>query len=117
MQVEVAEHFDIKGIPVLIILDANSCDVITRNGREMITFDPKGTLFPWKAEQTEAALDTLILQDVLSATSPQHSKVDNSKTPEQVDSKPPEQDESKPPEPDHMLPEDIPAAVGDTNTE
>ncbi|BFZ02755.1 hypothetical protein BsWGS_05794 [Bradybaena similaris] len=103
-RVEVAEHFDIKGIPVLIILDANSCDIITRNGREMLTFDPKGSLFPWKMEETEAALETLIVQSAPSATSPRHSKVL-------------EQDDSKPPEPGNKISDDIPAAVGDTNTE
>ncbi|CAG5132035.1 unnamed protein product [Candidula unifasciata] len=135
-RVEVAEHFDIKGIPVLIVIDANSCEVITLNGREMIALDPKGSLFPWKLEEAEAALDTLILQEAPASPANSTTEVNDSKPPEtgnkppETGNKPPETGNkpsetgnkppdagNKPPEEADKSPEEIPTAVGDSNTE
>ncbi|KAK0056216.1 tryparedoxin-like isoform X1 [Biomphalaria pfeifferi] len=44
----VASEFGIKGIPVLIFLDAASFQPITLNGREIVMLDPRGDHFPWR---------------------------------------------------------------------
>ncbi|KAH9505221.1 hypothetical protein Btru_059000 [Bulinus truncatus] len=45
---EIASWFGIKGIPVLIFLDATDFKPITLNGREIVMLDPRGDKFPWK---------------------------------------------------------------------
>lgn len=39
----------IDSIPKLVILDEEG-GLLTPNGRELVTGDPKGDKFPWKAE-------------------------------------------------------------------
>ncbi|GFN87254.1 nucleoredoxin [Plakobranchus ocellatus] len=39
-------HF--RGIPILVLLDAKTLDIIALNGREILFRDPRGELFPWK---------------------------------------------------------------------
>ena len=44
-----AKHFHVIGIPTLILLDANSGEIICTDAKDQIEEkDPLGTLFPWK---------------------------------------------------------------------
>ncbi|XP_059168103.1 uncharacterized protein LOC131950080 [Physella acuta] len=44
----VAAEFGIRGIPVLLFIDAATFKPITLNGREIVSLDPRGEKFPWK---------------------------------------------------------------------
>ena len=43
------EMFQVRGIPALILLDASTGQVISNDGRGIITNDPDGQQFPWVA--------------------------------------------------------------------
>jgi len=45
---KLSKKFKVQGIPSLVILDAETGETITRDGREAIMTDPKGANFPWK---------------------------------------------------------------------
>jgi nucleoredoxin len=40
-------RFGVKGIPALILVDGATGDTINAEGRETVTADPRGTLYPW----------------------------------------------------------------------
>ena len=42
-----SKKFKVQGIPTLILLDAKTGEVITKNGREAVSMDPTGEKFPW----------------------------------------------------------------------
>eukprot|EP00927_Polykrikos_kofoidii_P028232 TRINITY_DN2468_c0_g1_i1.p1 TRINITY_DN2468_c0_g1~~TRINITY_DN2468_c0_g1_i1.p1 ORF type:complete len:473 (+),score=93.50 TRINITY_DN2468_c0_g1_i1:86-1504(+) len=42
----ISKKFKIRGIPAVVLLDADA-NIITKDGRDMITSDPKGEDFPW----------------------------------------------------------------------
>ena len=47
---ELGKKFNITGIPTLILLDANSGDIISKDGRNQIQHqDINGENFPWKS--------------------------------------------------------------------
>ncbi|CAL1530620.1 unnamed protein product [Lymnaea stagnalis] len=56
---EVAEEFGIKGIPVLLFLDAATFKPTTLNGREIVMLDPRGEKFPWKKPWTPETVQKL----------------------------------------------------------
>lgn len=41
------EHFQVEGIPTLVLLDGTTGEVITKNGRAAVGMDPTGKDFPW----------------------------------------------------------------------
>ena len=43
--------FDVTVIPVLIIVDANNGEVLTRKGRAIPSDDPEGDDFPWRPKE------------------------------------------------------------------
>jgi len=59
---ELSKKFKVKGIPSLVVLDAQG-EVITTEGRKAVTSDPAGAKYPWvpptPAERAKAVLDTL----------------------------------------------------------
>jgi len=42
-----SRHFDVEGIPTLVILDAKTGATINANGRAAVSADPDGAQFPW----------------------------------------------------------------------
>ncbi len=51
---ELDEKFDVQGIPKLVLLDADSGDIICTNARDHIqNKDKEGKNFPWKEEKKE----------------------------------------------------------------
>jgi len=43
-----SKKFKVQGIPTLVILDGETGETITTDGREAVSEDPKGESFPWK---------------------------------------------------------------------
>ncbi len=51
---ELSNKFDVNGIPTLILLDADSGDIICEDGRDQIQKkDKKGEDFPWRSKSTK----------------------------------------------------------------
>jgi thiol-disulfide isomerase/thioredoxin len=48
------EKFGVQGIPMLVVLDANG-EVITKDGRSMVSEDPAGENFPWRGHAAAQA--------------------------------------------------------------
>ncbi|XP_019643995.1 PREDICTED: tryparedoxin-like [Branchiostoma belcheri] len=44
---ELTRTFDVKGIPTLVILKADTAEVVTKRGRDRVMKDPTGQDFPW----------------------------------------------------------------------
>ncbi|XP_035691951.1 tryparedoxin-like [Branchiostoma floridae] len=44
---ELSDKFGVKGIPTLVILKADSAEVVTKKGRDRVMKDPTGQDFPW----------------------------------------------------------------------
>jgi len=42
-----SKKYKVQGIPSLVIVDAETGELITKDGRDAVTSDPKGTSFPW----------------------------------------------------------------------
>ncbi|XP_078679896.1 uncharacterized protein LOC144915398 [Branchiostoma floridae x Branchiostoma belcheri] len=42
------DKYEVLGIPVLVIVDANSAELVTDRGKYGVTADPTGENFPWK---------------------------------------------------------------------
>jgi len=53
---ELSKKFGVKGIPSLIIVDADG-KVITKDGRAAVSEDPTGEQFPWKPKTLQEVLD------------------------------------------------------------
>lgn len=70
---EIAITFGIKGIPVLVLLDPNTLEIIAHNGRDIISLDPRGAYFPWKDLPEE------ITRTSITASSKASSKAASSK--------------------------------------
>merc|ERR1719230_2314476 len=45
---KLSSKFKVQGIPTLVILDGETGETITTNGREEVSTDPTGARFPWK---------------------------------------------------------------------
>lgn len=45
---QLSSKYKVQGIPTLVILDGETGDLITRDGREEVSKDPTGARFPWK---------------------------------------------------------------------
>jgi nucleoredoxin len=45
-----SRQFGVQGIPTLVILDPNTGNLITQDGRAEVEEDPEGLKFPWKPE-------------------------------------------------------------------
>lgn len=45
--VQLETVFDVAGLPALVIVDAQSGELITSHGRAALELDPAGTEFPW----------------------------------------------------------------------
>ena len=48
LKAALSKKFKVSGIPSLIILDGETGEVITKDGREAVMEDPEGERFPWK---------------------------------------------------------------------
>jgi len=48
LKAALSAKFKVQGIPTLVILDPATGKVITADGREAVSSDPKGERFPWK---------------------------------------------------------------------
>ena len=48
LKAALSKKFKVSGIPSLIILDGETGEVITKDGREVVMEDPEGERFPWK---------------------------------------------------------------------
>ena len=51
-----SKKFKVSGIPMFIIVDAETGNVITKDGRSAITEDPKGLNFPWRPPSLDELL-------------------------------------------------------------
>ena len=54
-----SKKFGIKGIPSLLLLNAQNGKIITREGREVVNEDPEGDGFPWKPKSIPEVLSCL----------------------------------------------------------
>ncbi|KAH9523263.1 hypothetical protein Btru_066226 [Bulinus truncatus] len=45
---ELAENYNIRGIPTLVLVDPKTGDTISLEGRKIVTTDTEGADFPWK---------------------------------------------------------------------
>ncbi|GFR58723.1 nucleoredoxin-like [Elysia marginata] len=66
---EIAISFGVVGIPVLILLDAQSLEIINHNGRDVVARDPRGAFYPWKSMPEENTTISLKSSNTLSASS------------------------------------------------
>ncbi|XP_066304676.1 uncharacterized protein [Branchiostoma lanceolatum] len=46
-RLDLCNKYEVLGIPVLVIVDANSAELVTDRGRDGVTTDPTGQNFPW----------------------------------------------------------------------
>lgn len=46
---QLADKFEVRGIPMFILLDGDTGEVITKEGRAVVYSDTEGTKFPWKS--------------------------------------------------------------------
>ena len=56
LKAALSKKFKVSGIPSLIILDGETGEVITKDGREAVMEDPEGERFPWKPPSLWEAL-------------------------------------------------------------
>ena len=45
---ELCSKFGVRGIPMFVLINADSGEVINANARGNVTDDPKAAKFPWK---------------------------------------------------------------------
>jgi len=62
MKGTLSQKYKVQGIPALIILDATTGEVITKDGRGAIMRDPKGEKFPWIPPTFKEALGEKLLK-------------------------------------------------------
>jgi len=55
LKAKLSTKFKVQGIPTLVILDSNG-QLITAEGREMVSEDPTGDAFPWKPKSFKESL-------------------------------------------------------------
>lgn len=48
LQIELSTKFKVDAIPSLVFVDGKTGQLINRNGRSVVTDDPRGEDFPWK---------------------------------------------------------------------
>ncbi|XP_046576930.1 tryparedoxin-like [Haliotis rubra] len=48
VEARVSKHFNIVGLPTLILIDGATGDIITERGTSLIREDPEGERFPWR---------------------------------------------------------------------
>mmetsp|Transcript_42188 Transcript_42188/g.83047 ORF Transcript_42188/g.83047 Transcript_42188/m.83047 type:complete len:446 (+) Transcript_42188:69-1406(+) len=61
LKATLSKKYKVKGIPTLVLLDASTGAIISTDGIETITSDPKGAQFPWKPKSVPELLgDTLV---------------------------------------------------------
>lgn len=48
LQTKLSKAFKVQGIPTLVFVDAKTGEVLTKNGREVVSNDPNGDEFPWR---------------------------------------------------------------------
>jgi len=56
LQLKLSKRYQVKGIPVLVFVDADSGSLITDAGRQAVVEDPKGKSFPWHPEPLSTIL-------------------------------------------------------------
>ena len=56
LQLKLSKRYRVKGIPVLVFVDADSGTLITDNGRQAVVEDPEGKSFPWYPEPLSSIL-------------------------------------------------------------
>jgi len=56
LQLKLSKRYRVKGVPVLLLVDADSGSLITDSGRQAIMDDRKGTNFPWYPERLSTLL-------------------------------------------------------------
>ena len=56
LKAALGKKYEVSGIPSLIILDGETGEVITKDGREAVMEDPEGERFPWKPPSLWEAL-------------------------------------------------------------
>ena len=60
---KLGSRFKVRGIPTLVIIDGETGELITADGREAVSGDPTGEKFPWhpptKEEKARAVLEAL----------------------------------------------------------
>lgn len=57
----ITKRYKLKGIPVLLLLKAVSCDLISTDGRGIITEDVDGVDFPWDPEPIKETMQGPVL--------------------------------------------------------
>jgi len=62
LKAKLSKKFKVNGIPSFVILDGETAETITADGREAVSEDPTGTAFPWKPPSFFEALGTEFLQ-------------------------------------------------------
>lgn len=53
---QLCKKFKVQGIPTLVFLESDNCEVITTDGRNCVTEDPTGADFPWKPKPLKEIL-------------------------------------------------------------
>jgi len=56
LQLKLSKRYRVKGVPVLVLVDADSGGLITDGGRQAVMEDPEGTNFPWYPELLSTVL-------------------------------------------------------------
>lgn len=60
---KLSKHYKVEGIPTLVIVDGDTGDTITRNGRMRVGADLAGKEFPWNPKPS-VELDGMSVQDI-----------------------------------------------------
>jgi len=75
LKAKLSKQFKVSGIPSFVILDGETGELITADGREAVSEDPKGANFPWRPPTFWEALGT----DFLNGTDGETVDVDELK--------------------------------------
>lgn len=67
-----SKKFKVRGIPTLVILDADSGEVITTDGRSEVDADKDGVNFPWRPKPISEALPGLLAGDLVDKEGKAH---------------------------------------------
>lgn len=61
-----APSYQVKGIPHLVFIDAQSGDVITLDGRTKVLQDPYGLQFPWRSRSVANLLPSSLKESLIA---------------------------------------------------
>lgn len=59
-QTSLCEKYNVTGVPLLVLLDAATGEIINHDARKSLMSDPAGVKFPWKGEKTFGDIMTIV---------------------------------------------------------